>query len=313
MNRLKTRAVGFSIVLLILGVSIPAEAGVPEPPMLIFGTLQTSGGLPVTSGELRFDFLPVGGGTTVRVNALVGSLSSQFNFVAIVANERTPLDQADAALELGAGKTYTPRAYYNGIQLTPVQIESPLTPDRAKIIGPITYTVNPTGTVLSVSHDIDFGYVPVGSTKDLTFQISSVGTAAITGVATLDQGVHFSLWEGGIQVNEVAFNLDAGQSTDVTVRFAPGVVDSNLSDIFRVTSDGGEATRSVTGNSSEEEPTGDPDINGDGEVDELDLFIFMRNWLLQVPTMPDEAADLDLDSDADQDDLLKLMRDWPAP
>ena len=105
--------------------SVPGWAGIPEPPMLIFGTLQTSAGLPVTSGELRFEFVPVGGGSTVRIDAMVGSLSGNFTFVAFVPNERASVSDPVSALELGSGKTYTPRVYYNGTLVTPVQLDSP--------------------------------------------------------------------------------------------------------------------------------------------------------------------------------------------
>jgi len=296
-------------VIAAMGTS-PATAGIPEPPIVIFGSLQTSGGLPVMSGELRFEFVPVGGGTTVRTPARVGSLSESFQFVAFVPNERAPVTQADKALELGSGKTYTPRAYYNGALLSPVQIESPLLPERARIIGPITYTVSPTGKLVSVTHDLDFGYVPVGSSLDRTFRISSVGSETIAGLADLANGLQFKIMVGAVSVGQVAVNLPAGQFMEVTVRFEPTAASSVLSDTFQVRTDGGDADRAVVGNSAEPAVTPDPDVNGDGEVNDLDLFMFLQNWFLERPSMPNPEADLDEDADADARDLLRFIDAW---
>jgi len=311
-----TLSVRGPIVIIVLAAiaAVPAAfAGIPEPPIIIYGRLQTSGGLPVTSGELRFEFLPVGGGTTVRTLARVGSLSESFQFVAFIPNERTPVTEADQALELGSGKTYTPRAYYNGVQLTPVQIESPLTPDRAEIIGPITYTVSPTGKVVSVSHDIDYGYVQAGSFLERVFQVSNVGTLAVIGTAALEKGIQFKLMESGAPVSQVSIGLAPGESADVTVRFGPSVVSSLLTDTFQVRTDGGNVDRTVTGNSAEPAVIPDPDINADGKVDDLDLFLFLRNWHLQRPSMPHPQVDLDSDDDADERDLLRFLDLWHRP
>jgi hypothetical protein len=305
-----TRSLVLTILLAGFVAGPAAFAGIPEPPILIFGTLQTSGGLPVTSGELRFDFVPVGGGTTVRVMARVGSLSENFTFAAIVPNERSPVAQADKALELGSGKTYTPRAYYNGIQITPVQIESPLTPERAKIIGPIIYTVSPTGKVISVSHDIDFGFVPVGSYSQDTFQISNVGTEVVAGLAQLEKQVQFKIMVGTVPISQVAINLNTGEFMDVTVRFEPGVASDNLTDIFQVRTDGGDVDRTVIGSSITEGPSEDIDFNDDDKVDKIDVFVFLKNWYLRVPNLPNVQTDLDKDDDADEEDLLRFLDLW---
>jgi hypothetical protein len=278
--------------------------------MLIFGTLQTSGGLPVTSGELRFEFVPVGGGSTVRIDAMVGSLSEHFTFVAFVPNERTPVSDPLSALELGSGRTYTPRVYYNGALLTPVQIDSPLTSERARIIGPLTYTVSPTGKLISVSHDVDFGYVEVGSLLDRTFSINNVGTETVAGTAQLAGGLHYKVMVGAVSVPLVAINLDPGQSMDVTVRFEPTILSDLLTDTLQVRTDGGNEDRQVSGNSAGSAVEPNPDINGDGEVNELDIFMLLRNWQLRMPGMPNPEADLDSDRDADAQDLLRFLEVW---
>jgi len=300
----------FVVVITGLVACPAAMAGIPEPPTIIYGSLQTSAGLPVMTGELRFEFVPVGGGATVRSTARVGSLSENYQFVAFVGNERTPVAQADQNLELGGGKTYTPRVYYNGVLLSPVQLDSPFTPERARIIGPLTYTVSPTGKVQSVSHDIDFGFVPVGSSSDRTFQISSVGTETIAGLADLANSMHYRIMVGAVSVSQLAVNLAPGQSMDVTVRFEPTTVSDLLTDTFRVQTDAGDVDRTVAGNSAEPVVLPDPDINGDGRVDDLDLFTFLQNWYTQVPSMPNREADLDSDNDADARDLLEFLDAW---
>ncbi len=95
---------------------------------------------------------------------------------------------------------------------------------------------------------LDFGAVPFGSTKDLTFTIQNPGLGDLPGNVTEACGA-FTIVSGG-----GAFRLTAGQSREVTVRFAPTAVglqtceiETGLAGCGRVSCTGeGVATRSAT-------------------------------------------------------------------
>lgn len=283
-------------------------AGIPEPPLIILGSLETPSGLPVTEGDLRFEFVPSGGGNLVRVDATVGSFPGGLNFFAVVPLEGAPLDADSTALELGGSRTYTPRVFFDGIPITPSRLD-PFTPARAGLIGPVTYTVSPQGPRVSVSGDLDFGFVPVGSSETDAFTISNVGTESIAGTARLETSQAFRIVVGQVALQEVALNLAPGEMETVTVRFQPGVVSSLLTDTFEVRTNADPADRVVRGNSTNPASTGDPDLDGNGEVDHFDLFLLVQEWLAQSPDL-NAGADLDFDNDSDQDDLFLFLQNW---
>jgi hypothetical protein len=289
-----------------------ASAEIPEPPMIIFGNLQTSGGLEVSSGNLRFDFTPVAGGTTFQVPATVGAFVEGVNFVAIVDMETAPLSTGAKALESGA--QYTPRVYYEGVMLMPAQLPSPLDATRATVLGPYTYVVSPQGKVVSVSAGPNFGFVETGSSLDRQITVSSVGTERVQGLASMALGTQFSVLGSGVPVAEVGIGLDAGQSVDVAVRFAPSVVSAQISDIFQVRTDGGDQDRTVLGFSDPSAlPPGIGDLNGDGNVDALDLIVLLQNWHAEFPNMPNPKADLKEDGTIDQSDVFNFLGLWEKP
>lgn len=286
-----------------------AQAEIPEPPTIIYGGLHTSQGLEVSSGELRFDFTPVAGGSTLQVQAMVGAFIEGVNYVAIVDMETAPLSAGASALETGS--PYTPRVYYNGIMLQPTQLPSPLEATRAAILGPYNYVVSPQGKVVAVSSGLDYGYVEIGSATDRQFTISSVGTERVQGLASMALGTQFSLLSSGVPVSEIGVGLDPGQSMQVEVRFEPTVVSARLSDTLQVRTDGGDADRSVTGFSDPSAlPPGLGDINGDGDVNALDLIIFLQNWHREFPNIAQPKADLEDDGVIDQMDLFRFMQLW---
>jgi len=289
--------------------SFPLSAEIPEPPMIIFGSLQTAGGLQVTTGNLRFDFTPQAGGTTLQVPATVGAFVEGVNFVAIVDMETAPLSAGANSLESGA--QYTPRVYYEGVMLTPAQLPSPLDATRAAILGPYTYVVSPQGRVVSVSPPLDYGYVEVGSSSDRQFTVASVGTLSITGTISMLLGTQFKLVDAGSPVSQLPLSLGPAGTIDVTVRFQPTVVSASLSDTFQVVTDGGDQGRTVLGFSDPNAlPPGIGDLNGDGEVNALDLVILLQNWHAEFPNMPNPKADLEEDGAVDQKDIFNFLGLW---
>jgi len=297
-------------VLTLLLLCAQAFGGIPEPPVIIVGSLQTSGGLEVSSGDLRFEFAPTTGGSTVRVDAVVGSFVDAFNFYAIVQAEGSPLSAGSTSLEVGSGKSYTPRVFYNGTEIAPNQFDTPFTPSRGTLVGPFTYVVNPTGPAFSVSSNLDFGFIPVGSYVDKQFQVNNVGTISLVGVATLANGVNYSVVQNDAPVGEVSFNLNPGESTPVTVRFEPTLRSNPLTDVFQIQTDAGADERLVSGNSVRAEEPGSADVDQDGDVDRDDIFLFLTNWHQFVPRLPNQKADIDGNGVSDQEDLILFLRGW---
>ncbi len=80
------------------------------------------------------------------------------------------------------------------------------------------YTATPPGdAVCSVTPTtIDFGNVPLGSTRDETFTIANVGNGGLVAGTVSESCGEFSIVAG-----DGDFSLGSGQSHDVTVRFAP--------------------------------------------------------------------------------------------
>jgi len=100
-------------------------------------------------------------------------------------------------------------------------------------------TYVPSIPVLQVTPgSLNFGYVPVGSTKDLTVTVKNAGGAALTGNATAT--APFSIVSGA------SYDLAPDQNTVVTIRYQPT---SKGSHSGRVAFTGGDgATVQVTGN-----------------------------------------------------------------
>ena len=90
-----------------------------------------------------------------------------------------------------------------------------------------------------------YGSLLVGSTRDLTFQVSNVGTNSISGSASV--GAPFSVVSGG------SYTLTPGQSITTTIRYAPVAAGSNTAYV-NFTGGNGQ-TWKVTG-SAYDTPTG---------------------------------------------------------
>ena len=85
---------------------------------------------------------------------------------------------------------------------------------------------------------LNFGYVPVGLTKDLTVTVKNAGGAALTGNATTT--APFSVISGG------SYDLAPDQSQDVTIRYQPTSKGSHTGIVVFTGGDG--TTVKVTGN-----------------------------------------------------------------
>ncbi len=291
----------------------PTQAGIPEPPIFILGSLQTPGGLPISRGELRFDFTPAGGGATVSVDAFVGAFTRSVNFFAFVPLERPPLDDPSEALAFGTQENYTVTAYFNGELVNASAnkdvklLSQPFSPSRAELLGPFTIMVQPTGQQVSVSPAISFAYVPNGSQAEQLFEVYNVGTESFSGAARLAESMDFSLVSGGVPVDEVAIGLGPGETLQVAVRFTPSIRTALIEDTFEVRTQGGDEDRNVSGASILTGPS-DPDLDGNGVIDEFDFYIMVLNWYRSTPNIPKPEADLNRDDIANHPDLVRMIR-----
>lgn len=97
----------------------------------------------------------------------------------------------------------------------------------------------PPQSILTVTPDaLDFGSVEVGSSKDLDFTVQNTGNGTLSGAASIN--MPFSIVAGG------SFNLAAGESQTVTVRFSPTSSGTFVSSVT-FTSNGGNASPVVQG------------------------------------------------------------------
>ncbi|MDI6784482.1 MAG: choice-of-anchor D domain-containing protein, partial [bacterium] len=102
--------------------------------------------------------------------------------------------------------------------------------------------VNPTS--------LNFNDITVNSSSDLTFQISNLGTATlnVTGLATTSNQYMF------VSPPSVPFNILAGNSQTITVRFKPTSTGTKTGNVTITSNSPGETTRTValTGNGVDE-------------------------------------------------------------
>ena len=102
--------------------------------------------------------------------------------------------------------------------------------------------VNPSGNSspqLAVSqNNLDFGSVIIGQSRDLSFLVTNNGGGTLTGSVSVPAS--FSIVSGG------TFDLGAGQTLTVTVRFTPSAAGPVTSTVT-LASNGGSATVSVAG------------------------------------------------------------------
>jgi hypothetical protein len=93
---------------------------------------------------------------------------------------------------------------------------------------------------------LDFGGVPVGDSDTLTTSLENTGAVAVSGIVLAVSGPGFSR-DGG-DCPAVAFSLDPGEGCSVVVRFAPAVAGMANGSLLATSTDGGDASASLTGN-----------------------------------------------------------------
>ncbi len=180
--------------------SLPGTSGNPLGTISI--TTNLSAAAFTVSGPATFS----GTGTNATFsNAPVGAYTVSFG---MVAGYTTPPRETRT---LSAGGTISVLGTYNPIQTPVIEI---------------------------TSNSLDFGSVPIGATKDLTFAVQNVGSGLLTGTASAT--VPFSVVTGS------AFAVKSTQTQIVTVHFAPTAGGSFLQTLS-VSSNGGQSSVQVRG------------------------------------------------------------------
>jgi uncharacterized protein (TIGR02145 family) len=128
--------------------------------------------------------------------------------------------------QIGTGASFTKSNLSVGThQITLTATDSKGLVGTTGIVMTITQAIQP---VISVPSSLSFGSVTVGSSNDQVLTIQNTGTATlqVTGITFTD--VQFTIVSIG-----TSFNIPAGGSHDVTVRFTPGTTGSQ-SGILRI-------------------------------------------------------------------------------
>jgi hypothetical protein len=315
---------GSILVLLILNpMFMPsATAGLPEPHMLIYGILQTSEGVPLTSGTLEFLFDPYGVGDPVPFEATLGEHAENVTFMVKVPIELGMVSPGHKALVLDGA--YEVQILYNGEEIIPTGIENPLIAEAGRVIRNLTCVLYAQEAILAVSGDLEFGTLTPGTFEDRVITISNIGALPLDGTVRLQEGLHFKISVSGISVDELPFLIDPGESLDVTVRFWPLVVSPDLDDTLIVSTNVGMETRLVSGAAAEADIDGDnipdaleaavpssaqtnmylADSDGDGLSDGTEDSNRDGAWLEGVET---RARDRDSDQDLWEDGIETLL------
>ena len=102
-------------------------------------------------------------------------------------------------------------------------------------VGAYRYATPNNNPVIGVSPaSVNFGSVPEGSSKDLSFTVENMGGGTLVGTASVEGA--FSIVSGGI------YSLGAGESQVIVVRYSPTVAGSNSEVVTFAGGDGMSAT-----------------------------------------------------------------------
>lgn len=186
--------------------------------LLPVSTGSCSGGITVSSGD-TLDFGEVSLGQTLERYVTIENNSTNTASNGS-AYELCPEFEANFATNLLAGTSaqrpirFTPTR--EGVQYCAVPFVCNLPSPRVQfylICRGVGVGGNPACQVSAST--IDFQQVPVGQTKDLTFQITNTGTGILAGTAGPSPCTEFTF------VGPVNYTLRAGETATITVRYTP--------------------------------------------------------------------------------------------
>lgn len=241
---------------ILLGVvffSAAVHAGLSHPPLLIYGSLRTHAEAAVASGQMKWVFTPVEGGSDVILYTPVQERSEHCNFVVRCDVESQPLSDSSRVLALRG--SYSVRVFHNETEIDGSMLEETLSPLSNSLIGPLDLRLSPTGPIVRTSADIAFGALRVGQFADRSFIVANDGAGVLTGQVVLETGNHFRLVVDGFTVSSIPLSLAAGASRELTLRFQPIHAAPGLMDVLKVTTNAGEVIRLLTGDGVMIDPT----------------------------------------------------------
>lgn len=148
-----------SIALTFTRVALTHAAGLPEPPLVVYGQLRDNpANARITAGTLTWTWTPVGGGNPVVVSAAVTNVNDQFSFVLLIPceSELTGANVSTNTLRLASpGVTYVrTNILWNG---QPVVLKEPAQ-------GSTTVSPGSRGRLERI--DLGLGQFPVDSDGD---------------------------------------------------------------------------------------------------------------------------------------------------
>jgi hypothetical protein len=166
----------------------------------------------------------------------------------------------------------------------------------------------PVGTVLAFSNPMGFG---TGTHGGSIHKISAFRYVWDTNPTCTFSGVE-PVWSSGTlpitppSAGEYYLHLQSLNAEDVpnpgTFDYGPFWIDADLSTPTPTPTQTPVPTPT---------PTPDPsDVNGNGVVDDLDLFLLMRSWYQSPTPFPADSPDVNGDGIVDELDLPPFMRSW---
>jgi hypothetical protein len=299
--------------LTLVGISLclcmGAFGGLSQPPLMLFGSLETLDGDPLMAGTIEFWLTPVGQeGPAVEAAATLGQLAEEANFLLQIPVETAPVSDPGKALK--ASSLYEITITFNGQEVDSIGIPSPLSPVDNSMIGPVLLRMSPTGPILRVSENIQFDPVLVGEYIDDSITVSNTGGDTLTGTVKMKTGEHFRLIEEGITVSVVSFSLIADGSREIGVRFQPVVPGAALHDVLWIRTNAADTDRYLDGMGLviTLTPTPVPTATPTPVIKYLweALFEFSGDWYKNPYSGP---SDKDHSGHVDEIDLIELIMD----
>ncbi len=148
-----------SVALTFIGVPVTHAAGLPEPPLVVYGQLRdNSANARITAGTLIWTWTPVSGGSPVVVTAVVTNVNDQFSFVLFVPCE--------SELTGGNVSTNSLRLANPGVPYARTNIIWNGQPVVLKDAAQGSTTVNPSSRGRLERIDLGLGQFPVDSDGD---------------------------------------------------------------------------------------------------------------------------------------------------
>lgn len=254
MNQTVARVLHGLCLILVFGMLTPlsSHAGLEQPPLSIFGRLETPSGEEITTGDLFFTMTQPNLKSIVVEKAKLSRLANGLTFTVSFDVEQVPVSDAQKVLKFDT--SYLPSATFNGQPLELTGWPETITPSIGSVVGPVTISATPDGPVLVLSEDISFGQQKVNTSQLRPLTIKNVGSQTLLGTARMKNGSHFRIIEQGVAINQAEIEIEAQSAIIVDIRFLPTLLSEGLFDEVIVETNGGTDSRVISGQSVVDAP-----------------------------------------------------------